>query len=127
MVARERKLDVAKFQEILIEERDRLRAELKRIEDKAAGRDRLHSEQAGQDFDEPGGDAATETVERAQSMAVGASLREQLDEVLAALEKIDNGTYGICDACGKPITKKRLTVLPWATLCKECRAGLTGM
>jgi RNA polymerase-binding transcription factor DksA len=127
MVARERKLDVAKFQEILIEERDRLRAELKRIEDKAAGRDRLHSEQAGQDFDEPGGDAATETVERAQSMAVGASLREQLDEVLAALEKIDNGTYGICDACGKPITKKRLTVLPWATLCKECRSGLTGM
>lgn len=127
MVARERKLDVAKFQDILIEERDRLRAELKRIEDKAAGRDRLHSEQAGQDFDEPGGDAATETVERAQSMAVGASLREQLDEVLAALEKIDNGTYGICDACGKPITKKRLTVLPWATLCKECRSGLTGM
>ena len=60
-------------------------------------------------------------------MAVGASLREQLDEVLAALEKIDNGTYGICDACGKPITKKRLTVLPWATLCKECRSGLTGM
>lgn len=126
-MARERKLDVAKFEEILVEERDRLRAELKRIEDKAAGRDRLHSEQAGQDFDEPGGDAATETVERAQSMAVGASLREQLDEVLAALEKIEKGTYGICDACGKPITKKRLAVLPWATLCKECRSGLSGM
>lgn len=126
-MARERKLDVAKFEEILVEERDRLRAELKRIEDKAAGRDRLHSEQAGQDFDEPGGDAATETVERAQSMAVGASLREQLEEVLAALEKIAKGTYGICDACGKPITKKRLSVLPWATLCKECRSGLSGM
>jgi len=126
-VARERKLDVAKFQEILIEERDRLRSELKRIDDKAAGRDRLHSQQAGQDFDEPGGDAATETVERAQSMAVGASLREQLDEVTAALGKIENGTYGICDNCGKQITKKRLSVLPWATLCKECRSGLSGM
>ncbi len=126
-MARERKLDVAKFQEILIEERDRLRSELKRIDDKAAGRDRLHSQQAGQDFDEPGGDAATETVERAQSMAVGASLREQLDEVTAALGKIENGTYGICDNCGKQITKKRLSVLPWATLCKECRSGLSGM
>jgi len=125
-VARQRKLDVEKFKQILIEERDRLRAELKRIEDKAAGRDRLHSEQAGQDFDEPGGDAATETVERAQSMAVGASLREQLDEVMAALEKIEKGTYGICDSCGKPITKKRLSVLPWATLCKECRSNLLG-
>lgn len=126
-MARERTLDVEKFRETLEEERDRLRSELKRIEDKAAGRDRLHSEQAGQDFDEPGGDAATETVERAQSMAVGASLREQLDEVLAALGKIDKGTYGICDSCGKPITKKRLAVLPWATLCKECRSGLSGM
>ncbi len=125
-MARQRKLDVEKFKQILIEERDRLRAELKRIEDKAAGRDRLHSEQAGQDFDEPGGDAATETVERAQSMAVGASLREQLDEVMAALEKIEKGTYGICDSCGKPITKKRLSVLPWATLCKECRSNLLG-
>ncbi|MGD9496728.1 MAG: TraR/DksA family transcriptional regulator [Armatimonadota bacterium] len=126
-MARERKLDVEKFREILVEERDRLRSELKRIEDRAAGRDRLHSEQAGQDFDEPGGDAASETIERAQSMAVGASLREQLDEVNAALGKIENGTYGICDSCGKPITKKRLSVLPWATLCKECRSGLSGM
>ncbi|NLO04606.1 MAG: hypothetical protein GX131_02130 [candidate division WS1 bacterium] len=126
-MARKRSLDVEKYEEILVEERDRLRTELKRIEDKAAGRDRLHSDQAGQDFDEPGGDAATETVERAQSMAVGASLREQLEEVLAALEKIENGTYGICDACGKPITKKRLSVLPWATLCKECRANLSTM
>jgi len=126
-LARTRKLDVDKYKDILVEERDRLQAELKRIEDRAAGRDRLHSEQAGQDFDEPGGDAATETVERAQSMAVGASLREQLEEVTAALRKVEEGTYGVCDSCGKPITKKRLAVLPWATLCKECRSGLSGM
>ena len=126
-MARTRKLDVDKYKDILVEERDRLQAELKRIEDRAAGRDRLHSEQAGQDFDEPGGDAATETVERAQSMAVGASLREQLEEVTAALRKVEEGTYGVCDSCGKPITKKRLAVLPWATLCKECRSGLSGM
>ena len=126
-MARTRKLDVDKYEAILVEERDRLQAELKRIEDRAAGRDRLHSEQAGQDFDEPGEDAATETVERAQSMAVGASLREQLDEVTAALGKVDEGTYGICDSCHKPITKKRLAVLPCATLCKECRSGLSGM
>jgi len=126
-VARERHLDVEKYKQILEEERDRLRTELRRYEDRAAGRDRLHSDQAGQDFDEPGGDAATETVERAQSLALTASLREQLDEVEAALEKIEQGTYGVCDSCGKNITKKRLSVLPWATLCKECRAGLSAM
>jgi len=125
-VARKRKLDIDKYQELLVEERDRLRSDLKRIEDRAAGRDRLHAQPVGQDFDEPGGDAASETVDRAQSMAVGASLRELLDEVTAALAKIEDGTYGICDSCGKEITKKRLKALPWATLCKECRAGLSG-
>jgi len=126
MVARKRKLDVKKYKQLLEDERDRLRTELKRIEDRAAGRDRLHAQTAGQDFDEPGGDAASETVERAQSMAVGASLRELLEQVTSALEKVENGTYGVCDECGKNITKKRLEALPWATLCKECRAGLSG-
>lgn len=125
-MGRKRKLDVKKYKQLLEEERDRLRTELKRIEDRAAGRDRLHAQPVGQDFDEPGGDAASETVERAQSMAVGASLRELLDEVTAALGKMDNGTYGVCDSCGKDITKKRLEALPWATLCKQCRASLSG-
>jgi len=125
-VARKRKLDIKKYKQLLEDERNRLQTELKRIEDRAAGRDRLHAEPVGQDFDEPGGDAASETVERAQSMAVGASLREMLNEVTAALAKIENGTYGVCDNCGKNITKKRLEALPWATLCKECRAGLSG-
>ena len=126
-MARKRKLDLEKFKEKLIEERERLRSDLKRIEDRAAGRDRLQAEPVGQDFDEPGGDAASETVERAQSMALGANLRELYDEVNAALEKIEDGTYGVCDSCGKDITKKRLNALPWATLCKECRSGLSGM
>lgn len=125
-MARKRKLDVAKYKEILIEERDRLRQDLKRIEDRAAGRDRLQSEPVGQDFDEPGGDAASETVERAQSMALGANLRELYEEINAALDKIEKGTYGICDSCGCEISKKRLTALPWATLCKDCRSGLSG-
>lgn len=126
-MARKRKLDIEKYKAILVAERDRLRQDLKRIEDRAAGRDRLQSEPVGQDFDEPGGDAATETVERAQSMALGANLRELYEEINAALEKIENGTYGICDSCGAEITKKRLNALPWATLCKECRQGLTGI
>jgi len=126
-LARKRSLEIEKFKELLEVERDRLRGDLKRLDDRAAGRDRLHSEPVGQDFDEPGGDAATETVERAQSIALGASLRELYEEVNAALAKIENGTYGTCDSCGKQITKKRLNALPWATLCKDCRSGLSGI
>lgn len=125
-MARKRKLDLKKYKETLTAERDRIHEGLKRLEDRAAGRDRLYADSAGQDFDEPGGDAATETVERAQSMALGANMREIYDEINAALAKIEAGTYGICDSCGKNITKKRLNALPWATMCKKCRSGLSG-
>ncbi len=44
----------------------------------------------------------------------------ELREVDTALERIDQGTYGLCDVCGKPIAEKRLDALPCATHCVEC-------
>lgn len=44
-------------------------------------------------------------------------LLAQIDE---ALEKIENGTYGMCDLCGKPIDPDRLKILPYANYCMEC-------
>jgi DnaK suppressor protein len=39
--------------------------------------------------------------------------------VVRALEKLDEGTYGSCDVCGRPIPEGRLEALPWAVLCVE--------
>ena len=124
-MARQRKLDIAKYKARLEQERDELQAELQRIEDRAAGRDRLNSDTAGEDFDEPGGDAAQETLERTQAMAIGENLREMLENINNALRKIEEGTYGICDACGKEILKGRLDIMPSATMCTQCRARLS--
>lgn len=124
-MSRQRKLDIEKFRERLEQEREELRAEIQRIEDRTAGRDRLNSDMAGEDFDEPGGDAAQETLERSQSMAIGENLREMLENVATALAKIEDGTYGICDACNKEIPKARLEIMPAATMCTACRARLT--
>ena len=124
-MARKRKLDLAKFKERLEEERQDLLTALQRIEDRTAGRDPLNSDTAGEDFDEPGGDAAQETLERTQSMAIGENLREMLDKVNSALERIDGGTYGICDACGKDIPKARLEIMPFALMCTACRERLS--
>lgn len=124
-MARKRKLDLKKYRERLEQEYEELRAELQRIEDRTAGRDRLNSDTAGEDFDEPGGDAAQETLERSQSMAIGQNLREMLENVSNALKKIDEGTYGVCDACGKDIPKARLDIMPSATLCITCRSRLS--
>ena len=122
---RPRKLEIDKFRERLEKERHELQVEIQRIEDRTAGRDRLNSDTAGEDFDEPGGDAAQETLERSQSMAIGENLREMLDNVGNAIKKLEAGTYGICDSCAKEIPKARLEIMPSATMCTTCRARLT--
>lgn len=45
----------------------------------------------------------------------------ELCDINVALEKIDAGTYGLCEACSKKIPKKRLSALPFARLCIECK------
>jgi len=47
---------------------------------------------------------------------------EELAEVEHALGKLEKGTYGLCDSCGKPIPADRLEVVPQANLCVECKA-----
>lgn len=124
-VARKRSLDMEKFRERLEETRDELVVELQRIEDRASGRDPLNSDTAGEDFDEPGGDAAQETLERTQAMALSENLREMLDNVNNALKRLDEGTYGICEVCGCNIPKARLDIMPFATMCTKCRERLS--
>lgn len=47
--------------------------------------------------------------------------RKLISKVKEALERIDNGTFGICEACGKAISEKRLMARPMTTLCIECK------
>jgi RNA polymerase-binding protein DksA len=53
------------------------------------------------------------------NMALVLNAREILDQIDAALARIDAGTYGICQICGKPIDERRLDVLPYAQYCLE--------
>lgn len=49
-------------------------------------------------------------------------LEGRLDQVNNALQRIDEGVYGICENCGNPIASERLEALPEATLCVDCQA-----
>ena len=44
-----------------------------------------------------------------------------LTEIDGALDRIENGTYGVCQRCGNSIGEERLESLPWATLCIDCK------
>jgi len=49
---------------------------------------------------------------------------DELDEIEEALERIDEGTYGVCECCGHNITNARLTAMPTAKLCIECKQAV---
>ncbi len=125
-MTRKRKLNTRGFKKALEAEKARLEDHIRRLEDQVSGRDPLNRDVAARDFDELGGDAALDTAERGQVAAIGDNLRDILVAVNNALEKIEGGTYGICDRCGKNIPKSRLEFLPYATMCAKCRKELSG-
>ncbi|MFC4783297.1 TraR/DksA family transcriptional regulator [Nocardioides sp. MAHUQ-72] len=65
------------------------------------------------------GEGTAMAVDRLSQVAVHDKLQVTRADVERALAKLDEGTYGTCDACGGPIAEGRLEALPWATLCVE--------
>jgi DnaK suppressor protein len=66
------------------------------------------------------GDGTTEAIGRLTDIGVGGELEHSLARTERALAKLDEGTYGICDSCGEPISPGRLRALPDGVLCLEC-------
>ena len=69
------------------------------------------------------GDGTSEAVSRLTDIGVGESLERGLDRTERALAKLDDGTYGICDACEGPIAPGRLRAMPDGVLCLDCAAS----
>ena len=66
------------------------------------------------------GDGTSIAVVRLTQVAAHEQLLWQSEEVARALSKLDEGTYGVCDACEAPIPEGRLQIHPWAVLCVPC-------
>jgi DnaK suppressor protein len=73
------------------------------------------------DFDFGFADSAQSTAERGKVLALIDRLRSQLRDVERALRKIEDGSYGLCERCGQPISPERLEALPYSTLCVTCK------
>jgi RNA polymerase-binding transcription factor len=69
------------------------------------------------------GDGTSEAVSRLTDVGVGESLERGLERTERALMKLDEGTYGICDACGRQISGGRLRAMPDAVSCLDCSAS----
>jgi len=66
------------------------------------------------------GDGTVEAISRLTEIGVGSSLESGLVRTERALAKLDEGTYGSCDACGGPIAPARLRAMPDGVLCVAC-------
>lgn len=91
----------------LEEERNQLSEQLREL-----GRD-----ESSLDFDDNFADSGQVAAEQGENQALAAQLRDQLDDVEAALARLDAGTYGTCEVCGRPIGEARLEVMPATRFC----------
>jgi DnaK suppressor protein len=71
----------------------------------------------GLNYDSNFADSSQVTAERGEAERLATELREALDEVDAALERLRSGTYGVCQGCGQPIGEARLEAMPAARFC----------
>jgi DnaK suppressor protein len=78
------------------------------------------AEHTGVTFDENFADSGQVAAEQGESRAMVNTLEETLNEVERALAKLDEGTYGSCEACGKVIGEPRLEAMPAARYCIDC-------
>ena len=109
-------------QELLLEER---RSYIDSAEALKAQADSLALEHEPGDvqFDEEGGEGGTANVDREIDLYLSAQARATVVEIDRALQKIEDGTYGVCEQCGQMIPDARLQALPYAALCVTCKSG----
>jgi len=110
-----------KLRRLLEEERETY---VRQARDLAAEAEALASEREPGDtqFDEESGEGDTLNVERERDLALSASANQAVEEIDRALRRMDTGSYGICERCGKKIAVARLEALPFAALCIECKS-----
>ncbi len=110
--------EVATLRAQLDHELEEMRGE---IADADAAHDRnvRDGEMAGTGDDQA--DAGAATFEREHELSLAANSRDLLAQIARALERLDAGTYGICEICGNPIGKERLKAFPKVTLCVTCK------
>jgi RNA polymerase-binding protein DksA len=98
-------------------EKERLSEELEQLKASANSQDeRREGSPFGKREEE-----ATEALELEKRLVLEKRVKEQLADVEHALHKFEEGTYGFCDNCGKPIDPARLEALPQANWCMDCK------
>ena len=110
-------MDTDRFRTRLLEERERLRMAVEYMHDERESTQEDDTEHELATADNHMGDAASNMHDRELDAGLEAGGEQVLEQIEAALKRIDDGTYGKCEVCGKDIGEERLEARPWARLC----------
>jgi len=110
-------IDIEKAKKELLALREQLGGEEERLEEALATS--LEDVSGEESSDQHMADVGTITHDRELDETIQGNTEHMLAQVDRALAKVEEGTYGLCDRCGKPIEENRLHAIPYATLCMK--------
>jgi RNA polymerase-binding protein DksA len=116
-------IDTTKFRDLLTAERERVQKALDNIHEENPGT--IEDETGDETQDQHLGDTATAMHDRELDYTLEDNSEHVLALIDAALGRIEDGSYGTCTNCGKPIGEERLEARPWADLCIDCARQLS--
>lgn len=115
------KKEMQKYRQILLKIKERISDDIKHISE-----DTLKKSQKEASGDISGytlhmADVATDSYDREFSLGLASNDRDLLSKINDALKKMEEGKFGACQECGKPISKTRLKAIPFAACCLKCQ------
>jgi len=112
-------IDTEHYRKRLLDERERVQEAIDYLHEENSGS--LEDETQEIQSDNHPGDMATATLDREIDYTLEENSERLLSAIDAALVRIEDGTFGICRTCGRPIDPARLEALPYTTQCIDCK------
>ena len=110
-----------RFRTALLDERARIEGAIEYLHRETPGSLEDETEEMMGGSDNHLGDAAAGTLDREIDYTLEGHSGQVLLQIDAALQRIDEGTFGTCANCRNPIAEERLEARPWASLCIDCQ------
>ncbi len=112
-------LNAERFRDVLLDERRRVAAAIEHLHEQNSNS--LEDETEEETYDNHLADSATATLNREIDYTLEGISGNVLSAIDDALRRIDEGTFGTCGRCGRPIAEERLEAIPYANRCIDCK------
>ena len=109
------------YKKLLCEKRDELTGDITHISEETLKKSQKDASGDISGYTFHMADVATDNYDREFSLGLASKERGVLMEINYALQKLQEGTFGLCESCKKPISKVRLKAVPYAKLCLKCQ------